>query len=76
MPGLNTMTLSRLQAPPRPWGASHNETGGPPATGIFFSFPPAKKAMNRLSGDQKGKLAESVPGSGCAATAPIGLTQS
>ena len=31
--------------------------------------------MNRLSGDQKGRLAPSVPGSTCAVSEPSGWTQ-
>ena len=52
--GANRITLSRLQLPPRPAGASHSTIGGPPAIWTFFSLPPAKKPMNRLSGDQNG----------------------
>src|SRR5262245_36609365 len=42
--------------------------GGPPALAIFFSFPSAKKPTHRLSGDQNGYSAPSVPDSECAAT--------
>ena len=35
----------------------------PPAAGIFFSFPSAKKAIQRLSGDHMGSWASSVPAS-------------
>ena len=58
------MTLSRLQLPPRPAGASDSTTGGPPAIGTFFSLPAAKNPMNRLSGDQNGNVPPSVPGIG------------
>ena len=40
---------------------------GPPLISILFSFPPAKKPITRLSGDQNGKDAPSVPASVCAA---------
>src|SRR5206468_12354171 len=39
---------------------------------IFTSFCCAKYAMNRLSGDQNGYAASSVPGSGCAVSESIG----
>ena len=38
--------------------------GGVPVTLAFFSLPPEKKAINRLSGDQNGCWPSSVPGSG------------
>jgi glucose dehydrogenase len=50
-----------LQAPPRGRGASHSVCGGPPFTGIFFSLSWAKNAIYRLSGDQNGNAASSVP---------------
>ena len=43
--------------------------GGPPAIWTFFSLPSAKNPMNRLSGDQNGKVPPSVPGIGLAASA-------
>src|SRR5262245_44011126 len=36
-------------------------TGGPPATSTRRSFPPAKKPIDRLSGDQKGSTLFSDP---------------
>src|SRR2546427_4037142 len=61
--GVNSRTPSRLQAPPvLVDGASVRVWAGPPDIAIFFSFPSAKKATNRLSGDQKGRAALSVPG--------------
>src|SRR5438128_3549048 len=53
--GAKTMTPSRLHVPPRPERISQRLWGGPPEASIFFNFPSAKKAINRLSGDQKGK---------------------
>src|SRR5713101_8798331 len=53
--GVKTMTPSRFQVPPRPESASQRLWGGPPEASILFNFPSAKKAINRLSGDQKGK---------------------
>ncbi len=38
---------------------------GPPEEFIFFSFPSAKKAIKRPSGDQKGKRPLSVPARTC-----------
>jgi len=60
----NRITPSRLQVPPSGNGASASVWGGPPPTLIFFSFPPAKKPTDRLSGDQKGCAEPSVPASG------------
>ena len=36
---------------------------------IFFTFPPAKNATLRLSGDQNGCTARSVPGTRCTGSA-------
>jgi hypothetical protein len=41
-----------------------------------LSLLSAKKAIERESGDQNGNVAFSVPGTGCAASEPRGLTQS
>ncbi len=65
---------SRQRRSPRPdsrcrpetAGVSHSVTAGPPATSIFLSLPSAKNPRDRLSGDQKGEEAPSVPGSSCA----------
>src|SRR5580704_6231353 len=69
------MTPSRLHAPPPPPDESHNVMGGPPDTSIFLSFPPAKNPRKRLSGDQNGRAAPSVPGSACAASVSSERTQ-
>src|ERR1700741_772860 len=42
-------------------GASHTVSGGPPEMSIFLSLPSAKNPTKRLSGDQKGDAAFSVP---------------
>ena len=49
------------QVPPRPMGAAQTSEGVPPSIDTVFSFPPAKKPRVWLSGDQKGKVAPSVP---------------
>src|SRR5271169_5861634 len=67
--GLKTMIPSRLHAPPPPPDASHNVKGGPPDASIFLSFPSAKNPTKRLSGDQNGRTAPSVPASACAVSA-------
>src|SRR6266852_1050780 len=65
------------QAPPRgPLGTSHTSTGGPPDTSDRSSFDPTKKPTDWLLGDQKGKLAPSVPGSSRAVVPSSGLIQS
>ena len=53
------------QDAPRPMGASQMIVAGPPPMSMRFSLASAKKPMERLSGDQKGKVASSVPGIGC-----------
>ena len=69
------ITPSGLQVPSEPVGASQIFVGGPPPTSIFLSFPPEKKARNRLSGDQKGRVVPSVPASGWATSALRGRIQ-
>src|SRR5262245_22133965 len=59
--GAKTIVPSLPQLPPRPLGASQIDSGGPPEASILRSFVPMKKAMERLSGDQKGYVAFSVP---------------
>src|SRR5262245_36700388 len=70
------ITPLRPHAPPLGTPTSHSVTGSPPETSIFFSLPGTKKPMKRLSGDQKGKLAPSVPASGFPSAALRGRTQS
>ena len=55
-----------FQLPPRPNGASQIVIGPPPARRTFFNFPSAKKAIQCPSGDQKGKVAPSLPSTGSA----------
>src|SRR5678816_2220057 len=74
--GVKRITLSGLHAPPRPDTASHNVMTGPPAAATFFIFPFAKKPSERLSGDQNGKAAPSVPASMCDSVDAIGRSQS
>src|SRR5215467_6133545 len=62
--------------PPRGSGTSAIASTGPPATGIFFSFPSAKNPIQRLSGDQNGPSAPSVPGIARAKSAVKGLSHS
>ena len=47
--------------PPRAMGARANTCGGAPKTPIRFRLPSAKKPIDRLSGDQNGSVAFSVP---------------
>ncbi len=54
---------------PRPAATGDCRSKGlpvPPPTSSRFSAPAAKKPMERLSGDQNGNRAPSVPASGCA----------
>ena len=48
------MTPSAFHVPPRPVMAGARVCGAPPPRSSRFSAPPAKKPMERLSGDQKG----------------------
>src|SRR2546427_368688 len=57
-------TRTRLHAPPRPLAAGHSVCAGPPEASILLRLPAAKNPMKRLSGDQNGKDAPSVPASG------------
>ena len=69
------MTPSELHVPSEPVGASQIFCGGPPVTSTFFNLPSATNPRKRLSGDQKGRVAPSVPARGCAASAFSGRTQ-
>src|SRR5512132_4046356 len=62
--GAKRMTPSRFQPPLLPLGAAQRSSGGDPLMSTFFNFPSAKNARKRLSGDQNGKVALSVPGMG------------
>src|SRR5262249_35235619 len=52
---------SRLHVPPRAPSTGQSVCGRPPATSTFFNLPAEKNAKRRLSGDQKGDAASSVP---------------
>jgi hypothetical protein len=59
------MMSSRFHAPPRIVVELKVDTviGGPPVTSTFFTAPSTTNPRNRLSGDQNGVVAPSVPGS-------------
>ena len=57
-------------------GASQMTVTGPPAASIRLSFASAKKAMKRLSGDQNGAFASSVPARAWPARLSSGRTHS
>ena len=63
-----TIVPSWFQLPPRPSVESQIVTGEAPPTSIRFNLSCVKKAIERLSGDQKGNTAPSVPGTGCEET--------
>ena len=63
--GTNTITPSRLHVPLPASSALASACVDPSAMSIRFSLPSAKNPMDRLSGDQKGFIAPSVPGNGC-----------
>jgi len=54
LPGAKTIAPDALHVPPRPPPASQIVCAAPSGTVIRFSFPPAKKASEKLSGDQNG----------------------
>src|SRR5215469_14632703 len=64
--GEKRITPAGPQVPPRPSRASQIIRTGPPSAGTAFSFPSAKNAISRPSGDQKGALLPPVPGTSCA----------
>src|SRR5262249_34689456 len=73
--GEETITPVGLQAPAS-GNAGWARTGGePPLISIRRSWPRAKNASERPSGDQKGPLAPSVSTSGLAVTEPSGRIQ-
>jgi hypothetical protein len=63
--GAKMITPFRFHEPPAPFGASARTWGTPPFTSTFFSFPPAKNATCRESGDQNGRMAPSVAAMAC-----------
>src|SRR5688572_21415990 len=74
--GEKIIVPAAFQDPPRGPPASAMFRGGPPNISMRFSLPPAKKAMERLSGDQNGYNAPSVPGSSREISDSIGRSQS
>ena len=68
--------LSRFHDPPRETVADAIDCGAPPAMLMVLSAPRAKKASERLSGDQKGSRAPSVPGNSCGEVESSERTQS
>lgn len=68
----NTIDPLVPQLPPAPTGAAHNVMGSPPDVEIFLSWPSAKNAIQRLSGEKKGVVAFVVPASGVGSTLFIG----
>ena len=68
------MTPRAFHVPAPPYGAGQTTVGEPPDTSMVLSWPSAKKPTNRLSGDQKGSDAPSVPESGCAESASCSRT--
>src|SRR5581483_2107291 len=68
---------SLFQVPPAPPpGAGAKTCGSAAPISMRLSWPAAKKPMERLSGDQKGKVAPSVPGIDRALVLSRGLNQS
>ena len=57
---------SWFHAPPSPSGASARTATAPPSISIRLSLPAAKNPTDRLSADQNGPCATSVPGRGSA----------
>src|SRR6266853_5171669 len=72
--GENTITPPGPQAPPRPSWASQITCVEPPFRSIVFNLLSAKNPSERLSGDQKGKIALSVSGSAWASSEFMGRT--
>ena len=59
--------IVRCPSAAAPNSQSQITTGGPPLSVSFLSLPSAKNASDRLSGDQNGDAAPSVPASLCCA---------
>ena len=62
-PAEKMITPSGPQAPPRPICTAQTTCTESPLRSMVFNWPSAKNPRERLSGDQKGKIAPSVPGS-------------
>ena len=52
--GAKTTVPSRFQVPPRPSGASHRLSTGPPIAETLLTFRSEKKPMDLPSADQNG----------------------
>src|SRR5215831_1302827 len=65
-PVVNAIVSSAPHEPPRAVPTAQIAMGRPPDTVMRLSLKSAKNASERLSGDQKGYVAFSVPGRGCA----------
>src|SRR5688572_15574748 len=59
------MTPARFHVPPNPFGPTRI-AGGPPEPPPFSTLLPENNRRNRLSGDQNGKTASSLPFTTCA----------
>src|SRR5512139_1253699 len=68
------MVPSAAQHPPLPSAASQIVVVGPPLASTRLSFPAAKNAICRPSGDQNGYADPSVPGSSTASASPSDRT--
>ena len=73
--GAKTIVPLRDHDAPRPLGASHT-VSTPPPTRARLILPSAKNPIHRLSGDQNGREALSVPGIARPSRAPSGRVQS
>src|SRR5579864_7845690 len=73
--GQNRITPSGLQAPPRPTMTSAISRAGPPLIPTTFSLFGTKKPIDKLSGDQNGQDACSVPTRGFASRESSARTQ-
>ncbi len=65
----NRMTPSAFQLPPKPPLTGVSVSGAPPPTSSRLRASIVKNPIDRLSGDQNGNEAPSVPGRGCAVVA-------
>src|ERR1700731_2833358 len=74
--GEKRITAPGPQAPPRPSGASQIICVPSDSLSTVLSLPSAKNPRERLSGDQKGKVASSLPGRARASTVFVRRTQS
>ena len=61
----NTITSSWLHVPPTPAGTPYTVCGAPPVRSMVLSSVLVKNPMERLSGDQNGDAASSVPRRAC-----------